>query len=124
MVKLEHADEPLLPIKAFVVRVFRFFCLALVVIGVSLSIGVLGSQYLQGLPWPDSLLNAALILTGLGLVDLPKDDVAKYFTTGYALFSGLIYITTAGIIFTPLAHRLLHWFHLEVSGYPAADDGA
>lgn len=82
-------------------------------IGVSLGLGVLGYHLIAGFGWVDSLLNAAMILTGMGPVGILNTTAAKLFASAYALFSGLIFITATGIMLTPLFHRVLHRFHLE-----------
>ena len=109
----EHRHEPLLPLRAFVLRVARSFALALCIVAFALGMGVLGYHYVAGFAWVDSLLNASMILSGMGPVGDFKNDTGKVFASFYALFSGLVFITTAGIIVTPVAHRLLHWFHIE-----------
>ena len=74
---------------------------------------MLGYHYVAGFAWVDSLLNASMILSGMGPVGDFRNDTGKVFASFYALFSGLVFITIAGIIVTPVAHRLLHWFHVE-----------
>jgi hypothetical protein len=68
------------------------------------------SRY-EGLPWRDSFLNAAMLLGGMGPVDPPKTDAGKLFAGIYALYAGLILIITAGLLMTPVVHRVLHRFH-------------
>jgi hypothetical protein len=75
---------------------------------------VLGYHFVARLSWIDSLLNASMILTGMGPVDPLQTVGAKLFASCYALFSGIVFITTAGILLGPLVHRLLHKFHLEI----------
>jgi hypothetical protein len=86
---------------------------ALIVIGIALGIGVVGYHGLGGLSWIDSLLNASMILGGMGPVDPLKSDTAKIFASLYALFSGLAFIGVSGLMLAPFAHRLLHRVHLE-----------
>ena len=83
-------------------------------IGVSLGIGAVGYRLTAGLPWVDALLNAAMILTGMGPVSPMTSDAAKLFATGYALFSGVAFLTAVSVLFAPAAHRFLHRFHLDV----------
>jgi hypothetical protein len=85
----------------------------LLVVGVALGIGVLGYHWLAELPWIDSLLNASMILGGMGPVDPLHSTAAKVFASVYALFSGLAFIGIAGFILAPFVHRLLHKFHVE-----------
>ena len=109
----ERRHEPLLPLRAFALRVARSLALALAVVVFALGAGVLGYHYLAEFAWIDSLLNASMILSGMGPVGDFRNDTGKVFASFYALFSGLAFITIAGIIVTPVAHRLLHWFHIE-----------
>ena len=109
----ERRHEPLLPFRAFVLRVARSLALAFAIIALALGMGVLGYHYLAEFAWVDSLLNASMILSGMGPVGDFKNDTGKVFASFYALFSGLAFITIAGIIVAPVAHRLLHWFHIE-----------
>jgi hypothetical protein len=109
----ERRHEPLLPLRAFFWRVARSLALSLAIVAFALGAGVVGYHYLAGFAWVDSLLNASMILSGMGPVGDFKNDTGKVFASFYALFSGLAFITIAGIIVTPVAHRLLHWFHVE-----------
>ena len=109
----ERRNEPLLPFRDFALRVWRSVLVALCVVAFALSLGVLGYHYVAEFTWVDSLLNASMILSGMGPVGDFKNDIGKVFASLYALFSGLVFITVAGIIVAPVAHRLLHWFHIE-----------
>lgn len=82
----------------------------------TLAIGMLGYHLLAGLSWIDSLLNASMILGGMGPVDRLETDTAKLFASFYALFSGLVFIGVAGLFVAPFAHRILHHFHWEAAG--------
>ena len=82
-------------------------------IGFSLGLGVLGYHFIAGLGWIDAILNAAMILTGMGPVNVLTSDWAKLFASAYALFSGVVFISATGILLTPIFHRVLHRFHLE-----------
>ena len=113
MRRYERRDEPMLPLGAFLLRMLRATLAAGAVIGAGLTIGILGYHYFLGLSWLDAFLNAAMILSGMGPIDSPKAPAGKWFAGCYALFSGVAFITIAGILFAPVAHRLLHWFHLE-----------
>jgi hypothetical protein len=98
-------------------RFLQRFLLALALsgglIGFSLTLGVLGYHFIAGFGWVDSLLNAAMILTGMGPVGALNSNAAKLFASAYALFSGLVFITATGILLTPIFHRVLHKFHIE-----------
>jgi hypothetical protein len=110
--------RPLAPRRAFLRRIGRGFVLSLGVIGLSLGIGVAGYHLVAGLGWIDSILNASMILAGMGPVDAMRTPGTKLFASGYALFSGVAFLTSVGVMFAPLAHRFLHRFHLEVSDAP------
>jgi len=108
----ESRNHPVLSRRKFAGRVARHLLLALFLVGVALEIGVLGYHFLGGLSWIDSLLNASMILGGMGPVDPLHSSAAKVFASGYALFSGLAFIGIASLIIAPFAHRLLHRFHI------------
>jgi hypothetical protein len=112
----ERRHEPLLPLRKFVLRVLRSILVAVCIASLALGLGILGYHFVAGFGWVDSLLNASMILSGMGPVGDFKNDAGKVFASFYALFSGLVFITVAGIIVTPVAHRLLHWFHIEEEG--------
>jgi hypothetical protein len=82
-------------------------------LGASLGIGVLGYHGFAHLPWIDAFLNAAMILGGEGPVDPMHSAGSKLFASLYALFSGVIFISVAGLVIAPALHRFLHRFHLE-----------
>lgn len=109
----QHA--PLLPPAEFAKRLAWNGALAAVLIGVSLGIGVVGYHVTADLGWVDSLLNASMILTGMGPVDPLHTDGAKIFASAYALFSGVAFLTIVAVLMAPLVHRFLHRFHLEVT---------
>jgi hypothetical protein len=109
----ERRHQPLLPFRAFIRRQVRSALVFAAVVSVSLAIGTVGYHFLAGLDWIDSLLNAAMILTGMGPVSILSDPGAKLFAATYALFSGIVFLVSVGILVTPLLHRLMHRFHLD-----------
>ena len=109
----EHRMHPILSRADFTKRVARHGMLALIGLAWALGIGVVGYHYLGELEWLDALLNASMILGGMGPVDLLHKPVAKLFASCYALFSGLAFIGVASLLVAPFAHRLLHRFHLD-----------
>ena len=111
----EPRSHPLLSRAKFIRRVGDHALIALLFVAVALGIGVLGYHWLGHLNWIDSLLNASMILGGMGPVDPLQSNAAKVFASCYALFSGLAFIGIAGVMLAPFAHRLLHRFHLEVT---------
>jgi len=117
----EHHREPLISREAFLRRVARSGGLAFAVVLAALFLGVSGYHWIEGLPWVDSILNAAMILGGMGPVAELHTTAGKLFAAAYALFSGLMFIVVAGIFFAPVLHRFLHKFHLE-AGRKGSDD--
>ena len=113
MFRYEHRLQKPLGRKQFVLRLLRSAGFACVLISVALFAGVYGYHALEGLSWTDSFLNASMILGGMGPVDAMKTESGKIFAGCYALFSGLAFIGLAGLLFMPIAHRLLHRFHYE-----------
>jgi hypothetical protein len=109
----ESRREPILPTRVFIRRLLGCVGLALVIIAVALSIGVAGYHFIAGLPWLDALLNASMILAGMGPVDVLRSNAAKVFASFYALFSGVVFISIMGLLLSPIAHRVLHKFHLS-----------
>jgi len=109
----ERRNHPLLSRAKFARRVARHTLLALIFVALALGIGIFGYHFIAGLGWIDSLLNASMILGGMGPVDPLHSSVAKIFASFYALFSGLAFIGIASLLVAPFAHRLIHRFHIE-----------
>ncbi len=109
----ESRKHPLLSRAEFAVRVARHLGLALLLLGSSLGIGVMGYHALADLNWVDSLLNASMILGGMGPVNTLNSSAAKIFASCYALFSGVVFIGGASLVIVPFVHRILHRFHLD-----------
>ena len=109
----EHRTHPLLSRSDFTKRVAHHLILALLLLALALGIGVVGYHYLGELKWLDALLNASMILGGMGPVDPLHQPVAKLFASCYALFSGIAFIGVASVMVAPFAHRFLHRFHLD-----------
>jgi hypothetical protein len=110
----EHRRAPLLSHFAFLQRQLRFAALSAAIILGSLAVGTLGYHGIEGLPWLDALLNAAMILSGMGPVDRMETSAGKLFATAYALASGVLFVTTVAVLFAPLVHRYFHHFHVEL----------
>ncbi len=111
----EHKNQPLLPRRQFLIRVLRYTGFTLFLLGISLGIGVAGYHFLAGLPWLDSLLNASMILAGMGPVDSVNIDSAKWFASFYAIFSGVAFLSIVAVFISPIVHRFLHAHHLDDS---------
>ena len=112
----ERMREPIVSHREFLARAITHFLLAAAMIAVALIIGIVGYHVFDRLPWIDSLVNASMILGGMGPVDALRGDAAKLFASFYALFAGLIFVTAAGLLLGPWLHRLLHHFHFEDEG--------
>jgi hypothetical protein len=109
----EHRRQPLLSTAKFLKRVARHWLAGFGVLGVGLGAGILGYHYIAGLRWIDSLLNASMILGGMGPVDPLPTNAAKIFASVYALFSGLAFIGIVSVLLAPFVHRMLHRIHAE-----------
>lgn len=110
----ERRGEPLLDRKRFYSRLARHMLLAGGVLAAAWGIGILGYHAIVGQTWIDALLNSAMILGGMGPVDPIPTQAGKLFAAGYALFSGIVFLVSAGVFVAPLLHRVLHHFHLEI----------
>ena len=111
----DRRHAPLLSRAEFAGRVARNAVLAAALIAASLAIGVVGYHLTAGLGWIDSLLNASMILTGMGPVAPLQSNTAKLFASFYALFSGVAFLTIVAVLMAPLVHRFLHRFHLDLA---------
>ena len=89
------------------------FSMALAMIAAALGLGIGGYHWIAGLGWIDSVLNAAMILGGMGPVDRLDTTGAKLFAAAYAIFSGLVFISVMGVVLAPVMHRIIHKFHLD-----------
>jgi len=118
MVRFERKHDPLLSRAAFLARMVWHSLVALLLIGGALGMGAAGYHYIEGLPWIDAVLNASMLLGGMGPVDALKTDAGKLFAAGYALFSGLLFVAAAGVLFAPWIHRTFHRFHIEDAESP------
>ena len=98
----------------FYTKLFKSIVLGFSFLIISLGIGVVGYHYFFHLPWIDSLLNASMILGGMGPVDVAKTDGAKLFSSVYAIYSGVAFLTSLAVIFGPVVHRFLQQFRLDV----------
>jgi len=112
----EHHSKPLLPKREYYKRILRYSLFSILLIAGSLGIGILGYHYTNHLSWIDALVNASMILTGMGPVDLLVNDGAKYFASFYSIFSGVVFLSTVAVFLSPIVHRFLHKMHISDSG--------
>ena len=110
---MKHTNKNILPPREFAIRVSRYAVISLSLLIVSLGIGILGYHFIANLSWIDSLYNSSMILTGMGPVNEMKTNSAKLFASIYALFSGVVFLSTVAIFFAPFAHRLMHLLKIE-----------
>lgn len=113
--RYERRRQPLLAKHHFYKRLLRHVVVVLGLLLVSLFLGMCGYVYFESLSWTDAFLNASMLLGGMGPVNNPKTEGGKLFAGMYALYAGVVFLIGAGIMAAPVAHRLLHRFHLEVS---------
>ena len=109
----EHHTQPILPRRQFLQRLAQSGGIVLALVMASLLVGMAGYHLLEGLQWIDAFLNASMLLGGLGPVDVPHSYAGKFFAGCYALYCGLVVILIAGVLLAPVAHRLLHKFHVQ-----------
>jgi len=109
----ERKHEKLAPLSVFVRRMAASVLMAGILIAVALFIGIIGYHRIAGFDWVDSILEASMILGGMGPVNSLATTGAKMFASGYALFSGLVFIAIMGIVLAPVTHRMLHKFHID-----------
>lgn len=109
----EHHKKQLASVQVFYQRVLENFLWSVVIIAISLLIGILGYHFTENLGWLDSLLNASMILGGMGPVDILRTSEGKLFASFYALFSGVVFLITMSVVLAPVLHRFLHKFHLD-----------
>ena len=111
--KFERRGQPVIPPHRFIIRLANSGLVALALIAVSLFVGMVGYHVLEGVSWIDAFLNASMLLGGMGPVNIPVTSGGKLFAGLYALYCGLAVILVAGVILAPVAHRILHTFHME-----------
>jgi hypothetical protein len=113
--KLEHRRQKVAPLSHFIIRLGRYGVFALLLIAISVVIGTLGYHHVAHLDWIDSFYMACMILTGMGPVVEMGSDEAKLFSSFYALYSGVAFLSITAVVFAPIIHRLLHILHVQDS---------
>jgi hypothetical protein len=112
----EQHHEPLASPDVFVRRLALNGLIGFLLLGFSLGIGMLGYHFLENLSWIDSLLNASMILGGMGPVNPLQTNAGKIFASFYAIYSGVVLLASVGVLAAPIFHRFLHYFHLADEG--------
>ena len=110
----ERHSEPLATQAEFARRMLRYSLATAGIILFSLAIGILGYHYLESLSWIDSLLNASMILGGMGPVNALQTNAGKIFASFYAIYSGVAFLTSVAVILGPIVHRFFHKLKLDV----------
>ena len=115
MARFERKNEALAPKSVYMRRLAWSVFVSFSLLAICLLIGTLGYRYLAPADWIDALHNASMILSGMGPVIEIKTTAGKLFSSFYALFSGVVFITNIGIILAPAVHRIFHALHVEES---------
>lgn len=113
----ESRKMPLISTVAFLKRMLLHAGYAALLIIVTLLIGIVGHMAADdSIKWHDAILNSAFIANGIGPYIVPKGFAGKVFFAFYGVFTSLVFMTTMGVIIAPVAHRILHRFHLDDEG--------
>jgi hypothetical protein len=110
---MTRQSRPYLKRDVFISRLVRTVLGVGGLVIVWLILGMCGYHWLANLSWIDSLLNASMIMSGMGEIDPLTNPSAKIFASVYAILSGVIFLGGIGIVASPIVHRFLHRFHLE-----------
>ena len=114
--KLENRKEKVVPLKPFLIRLSRYGLFSLLLIIFSVGMGMLGYHHFGNLNWIDSFHMSCMILTGMGPVAEMSTNPAKLFSSFYALYSGIAFLSITAVFFAPIIHRLLHILQVERNG--------
>ena len=109
----EGKAEPLLPLRQFAHRMLGHAAVGAMIIAAALVLGICGYHWSEHIPWIDALLEASMILSGMGPVHEPMTTGGKLFASAYALFSGVVFLGITAVVLAPVIHRVLHKFHLD-----------
>ncbi len=115
----ERRHEPLLPARRFAHRLLAATLVGMALLAFWVFLGMLGYHRLAPMSWLDAFLNAAMIVGGMGPVDVLTTGAAKIFAGVYAILSGVVILGVFGLLWMPVFHRFLHRFHLEADAAPA-----
>ena len=109
----EARHQRLAPLPVYRRRLITAGGLGITLVVCSLAIGIGGYMLFEKLAFIDALLNASMILSGMGPLHNPQSVGGKLFASVYALYSGFAVLGIAAIMFAPLVHRIFHRFHIE-----------
>jgi hypothetical protein len=110
----EHRSHQLAPARRFALRLLRHLAISTAIIGISLIIGIIGYEHFERLGLRAAFLNAAMLLGGMGPIKTDLSPAGQIFAGVYALYSGLVFVVTAGVLLAPVVHRLLHSVHCDL----------
>lgn len=116
--RFEHRKQKVVPVRQFIKRVLRYTLFAGILIAFSVGLGTTGYHFIGGLGWLDSFQMSCMILTGMGPVAEMKSDGAKIFSSLFAIYSGIAFLTITAVFFAPIVHRLLHKLQVEPEDKP------
>ena len=111
--KLENRKQKVVPLPRFLYRVWRYALFANVLVIFSVLLGTIGYHYFGQIPWLDGFHMSCMILTGMGPVAEMISPAAKIFSSFFALYSGVAFLSITAVFFAPIIHRLLHILHVE-----------
>lgn len=111
----ERRQEPLASRRRFAVRVAQCLGVAVAIDVLAVAMGAVGYHCLERLDWLTACVNAAMVITGNGLISSLHTPGGRLFAIFDAVVGVLAFISVAGVLLAPVFHRLLHSFHLEVS---------
>jgi hypothetical protein len=109
----EGKTAPLLTARQFAHRMLGHAAVAAAIIVAALALGICGYHWSEGIPWIDALLEASMILSGMGPLHEPQTTTGKLFASAYALFSGVVFLGLVAVVLAPVIHRVLHKFQLD-----------
>ena len=112
-IKFEHRKQEVASLPHFLLRLGRYSLFAVILILFSVGIGTLGYRHFGCLGWIDSFHMSCMILTGMGPVVNMTSNGAKLFSSFYALYSGVAFLSITAVFFAPIIHRLLHILQVE-----------
>lgn len=119
--QFEHRSEQVVSLSRFSVRMLRYALFSASVITVSVGIGMAGYHHFEKLNMLDSFHMACMILTGMGPVMEMNTESGKLFSSFYALYSGIAFLSITAVFFAPIIHRMLHILHVEKENLPESD---
>ena len=111
--KFEHRKQKVVPLPHFFLRLGRYTLFCLLLIALSVLIGTIGYKFYAQLSWINSFYMSCMILTGMGPVEEMTTPSAKLFSSFYALYSGVAFLSITAVFFAPIIHRILHILQVE-----------